>query len=323
MSRSGISLSIAFHALLMIAAIIGVPRLWSTPTSDQGTIDVELVTLSNKVSAPAPVPQSKPQDKPKQQQQPAQATQAKPKQQTQTAEAQVKLDMPAPLPLPDVQPVPQPQAAAEPVVLPKPQPLAKPTPAPKPEVAQPQPQPAPATQVAAPVPVQKPKAPEKPTKQPSFNQVAKSLLVNKAPTSSTSDSKSKQKADKTTSFAQVASSLDAASTSNVSDKATTNIDGLIRRQITDHWNIPAGAKGIEGMRVYISVALAPDGHVLSASVDRVEGGSDEAVRQALAETALRAVNYFRDHPILGLPLDQYDQWRNKKLMFDPSKMVRS
>ena len=316
MSRFSVGLSFGFHALLVLAALIGLPRLWEDQTEQQPTISVELFTLADTVSAP--VPEAKPEPEQQEEAEPAPEPEPAP------AEEQLAaLQEPEPLPLPEVEPLPEPEPAPEPVVLPEPEPLPEAEPVPEPELVEPEPEPAPPVEnaTAAPVPVDKPTPPEKPAEPvQDFTSVMDSLLLDKTETEPQPQQDS-EAAD--TSFDDVMASLNESSNAPVSNEAMATIASLIAQQLADHWNVPAGAEGAENLKVKLEVSLSPDGRVMTATVLDVIGDSSETFRRAAKEAAERAVFYFRDHPFLGLPLDQYDLWRNMIVNFDPSQMLRT
>ena len=316
MSRFSVGLSFGFHGLLVLAALIGLPRLWEDQTEQQPTISVELFTLADTVSAP--VPEAKPEPEQQEQAEPAPEPEPAP------AEEQLAaLQEPEPLPLPEVEPLPEPDPAPEPVVLPEPEPLPEPVPVPEPEVVQPEPEPAPPVEnaTAAPVPVDKPTPPEKPAEAvQDFTSVMDSLLLDKTETEPQPQQDSEAAE---ASFDDVMASLNESSNAPVSNEAMATIASLIAQQLAQHWNVPAGAEGAENLKVKLEVSLSPDGRVMTAAVLDVIGDSSETFRRAAKEAAERAVFYFRDHPFLGLPLDQYDLWRNMIVNFDPSQMLRT
>lgn len=315
MSRFGIGLSFGFHALLVLAALVGLPRLWEDQTHHQPTINVELFTLADEVTAPMPVAKPEPEEKAEAEPEPVPEPQPAPSQEQLAALAE-----PEPLPLPKVEPLPDPEPAPEPVLLPEPVPLPEPEPAPEPEVVQPEPEPAPPVENAtvAPVPVDKPTPPTETVRD--FSSVMDSLLLDKT---ETEPAPRQETEAPSTSFDDVMASLNESSNAPVSDAATATIASLIAQQLAEHWNIPAGAEGAENLKVKLQVSLSPDGRVLTSSVLDVIGDSSETFRRAAKEAAERAVFYFRDHPFLGLPLDQYDLWRNMTVNFDPSQMLRT
>jgi Periplasmic protein TonB, links inner and outer membranes len=96
----------------------------------------------------------------------------------------------------------------------------------------------------------------------------------------------------------------------------------IRRHFEKCWSIPAGARDAENLMVDIKVALGPDASVIRADiVDRSRLQTDPFFRAA-AESALRAVL----HPLckslkdINLRSDQYNQWKDMTISFDPRQM---
>lgn len=318
MSPNSVGLSIAFHVLLVVALLTGLPQLWQRQIEPQPTIMVEVFTLSDQVAAPVPQLKPEPEVEPE-----APPEVAEPQPEPPQPEEQVlaALPTPEPLPLPEVEPLPEPEAAPEPVLLPEPEPLPEPVPVPEPEVVQPEPEPAPPAEAAAPVPSSKPTPPDKPQQQTTdFSSVMDSLLLDR---SAQEAQPQPQTEAPSTSFDDVAASIASASNAPVSNEALATIASLIAQQIAKHWNIPAGAEGAERLKVRLDVSLSQDGRVLSASVIEVIGESPDSFKRAAREAAERAVYYFRDHPFLGLPLDQYDVWRRMIVTFDPSQMLRT
>ena len=88
-----------------------------------------------------------------------------------------------------------------------------------------------------------------------------------------------------------------------SGEVTAKVIDAVRRQIEQRWLIPTGARDAEDLRVTIQIRLAPDGRVITAEI--VHSVSDAAVGgqyyRTAAESALRAVLYFQDRPLEGLP----------------------
>ena len=100
-----------------------------------------------------------------------------------------------------------------------------------------------------------------------------------------------------------------------------DVKDSIRSQIEKNWNIPAGGKDIEKMRVILQISIKPDGTVTdviaSNSAAYNAGGP---VLQAMYESAIRAV--YKASPLEGLPQDNYNAWRELELSFDPNHVLR-
>ncbi len=115
------------------------------------------------------------------------------------------------------------------------------------------------------------------------------------------------------------------STIDIQQQTLSLIDA-IDKHIYDNqcWNIPAGAKGAEGLRVTIRFRLSPEGELIGSPkvVDsgRMNSPGQEFYRTA-AESALRAVR--KCAPYDFLPKAQYDLWRDMEIIFDPEHILSS
>ena len=121
-----------------------------------------------------------------------------------------------------------------------------------------------------------------------------------------------------TTFADVASALDGAPDVPVSDVELASLRRSIANQVTRRWIIQSGAIDARDLIVTIEVVLAIDARVLRARIVDVEGGESEHTRRVAAESALRAVLFFRDHPFENLDRRRYDIWKELIVRFDPS-----
>lgn len=196
---------------------------------------------------------------------------------------------------------------------------APPPPPPKPEPAKPpesQAQPTPpkpqVEALEAMKPAIKPKPPEavKP-KTDEFAKLLKNLEINKKPDTPKTDSK----ADTKTPTQQAASQAPA-----LSNRLTISQEDLLRRQITQCWNMPIGARDAQSLIVEVAIDVNPDRTVQHAEiVDKSRMATDPFYRAA-AEAALRAVYNPKCSP-LELPPDQYEQWKHIDFTFDPRDML--
>jgi len=103
---------------------------------------------------------------------------------------------------------------------------------------------------------------------------------------------------------------------------TMSLIDALRSQMTECWNPPVGAPNPEELIVEVEVSLAQNGGLarppqLTART-RAAAASNPYMR-ASAEAALRAVNICA--PYRNLPADQYAQWREVTIIFDPTKMA--
>ncbi len=99
---------------------------------------------------------------------------------------------------------------------------------------------------------------------------------------------------------------------------TSEID-LVRQQIEQCWNPPAGAKEAHDLVVEISAEVGPDGRVLTAQITSTARMGDPLYRSA-AESAKRAVLNPQCSP-LKLPPEKYEQWKTLDLTFNPKDLL--
>ncbi len=106
----------------------------------------------------------------------------------------------------------------------------------------------------------------------------------------------------------------------LSDRLTISAEDALRRQISQCWNMPVGARNAETLVVEVLIEVNPDRTVQSAQVvDQMRLGTDPYFRAA-AESALRALRNPKCSP-LELPPDQYEQWKTIRFNFDPRDML--
>lgn len=103
---------------------------------------------------------------------------------------------------------------------------------------------------------------------------------------------------------------------------TMSEEDAFRAQMAKCWTIPAGAANSEDLYVTLRVFLNSDGS-LARAPELVSSGifdlnTDPFYRTA-AESALRAIQ--RCQPF-KLPPDKYNSWKELKLNFNPSQMLR-
>ena len=88
------------------------------------------------------------------------------------------------------------------------------------------------------------------------------------------------------------------------------------------WSPPIGAPNPEELIVEVDVYLAANGGLARApqltAASRAAAAANPYMRAA-AETALRAVNICA--PYGNLPVDQYAQWSEIRITFDPTRMA--
>ncbi len=279
--------SAGFHLGIVFFAAVIWPLLDFDRKMPEPIMPVEIVaSLPQSKADPKPEPKEPAPEPPKE---------AKPEPPTPTP----------PTPPPPTPPAPKVEQQQDAVPLPKPQP---PKPEPPKETAQPQP----------PEPQVRPVVKEKP-EPPAPN---KNLMASVLKTVEKLDQDQKKTNDKPApkTETQTPPTPNATVSSLDRSRREAQLGDLVRQQIRQCWNVPAGAKDIQNMVVEIRMQLGPDG-----AVQRVEPrdpgrmGSDPFYR-TLAESAMRAVLNPRCNP-LKLPPDSYDIWRDMTLSFNPKDLV--
>ena len=108
-----------------------------------------------------------------------------------------------------------------------------------------------------------------------------------------------------------------ASTGNAAKVSQNELEALKARLIK-LWNIPAGARNPDELRVEIRVRLGRDGR-LSAPPMVLTSGHSPAF-QASREAAVRAL--FQGQPFDMLSPATYEEWKELDILFDPREMFR-
>jgi len=93
---------------------------------------------------------------------------------------------------------------------------------------------------------------------------------------------------------------------------------LVKQQIEQCWNVPAGARDAQNLTPEFRVSMNPDGTVRAATLLNPERLSDPFF-QAAADSALRALRNPNCQP-LKLPPQKYDQWQIFTITFDPKDL---
>jgi len=288
--RHAFGYSVLFHAVVFMIGYVGLPYFKRLPALTDAPIMVEIVNVDELTNAPPPAPEPEKKPEPEAKKPPP------PKKAPMTAAP------PPPLPKPD------PEVT---VLPPEPKPKAKPTPKPEPKA-----KPKPKQRLAKVKPRRKPKPPD------AFTSVLKTvekLKMRPKP----KEKKPEKKVKKKESFEQMKQMVQALSSPTVKHNplrplAISEID-LIRQQIRECWNLPAGAKDAENLSIEIGMAMNPDATVREARILDQGRLQNDPFYRAAAESALRAVLNPRCNP-LKLPLEKYNQWRKMILTFDPRDM---
>jgi outer membrane biosynthesis protein TonB len=307
--RRSFVFSALLHLAILALVIFGLPR-WNRPLEIGPAIPIEVVTLSEKPSAPKAEPKPEPAKiEPPKPETPPPAPTPPP-----VAEP---LPPPEPTPPPEPEPEPQPQEVAalppepEPEVIPLPEP--EPKPKPEPEVKKPEPpKPVAKPKPPAPKPKQEAKKPEE--KKPEEPQKPSFLkTVEKLKQTETAKVEPKpQPEPQPQPVAQPASIED--------QLARNELSELIRRKVEGCWNVPAGAREAGDLLVEIKVVLGRDGSVVRADIVDAGGrASNDPFYRAAAESARRAIHICS--PFSELPADRYDIWQTLTLRFNPKEML--
>jgi hypothetical protein len=220
---------------------------------------------------------------------------------------------PEPPPTPPPSPKPEPPKPEPPKPEPpKPEPPKPPPPppqeakleAPKPEPPKPEPpKPAP--------PPTKPAPPKKKSDDTDFDALLKNLA--KKDPARTPEQPAKQAA---AAPPQKSSSQPIAP---LGSQLTTSELDLVKQQIEQCWNVPAGARDAKDLTPEFRVYMNQDGTIRSATQLNTERNSDPFF-QAAADSALRALRNPRCQP-LKFPPQKYDQWQTFTITFDPKDLL--
>lgn len=300
--RTGLTVSVVVHAVLLAWGIVSLPSSNSLDASKLESIPIDFVQLDDLTrlnlgistaeareeivpEPPAPVVAELPPPKPTPEPEPL------------PPEPEPVLAPPEPPPpLPEPEPAPpEPEALPEPAVAPEPEP---PPPAQE-QAARPK--------VPAPVPRPRPAPPKKTVvakaeSQEAFNTDEISALLDKSqPTGST------QATERPPTLGS--------STGSFVDRMTINELDALRARLAQCWNIQLAPPDPSELRVKVKMFLNQDGS-LSQSPEILEVGSTEFARSA-AESALRAVRRCAPY---NLPVEKYDSWREINVTFDPREM---
>jgi outer membrane biosynthesis protein TonB len=347
--RRAFLFSLAFHFAVLLLAYFGLPATRSDQALlSETALSVELVDVAEKSNVP-PARQEKkiePEEKPKPREQarapepvdkerpaPPPAAPPPPAVKPEPPPPAVKPEpaLPAvkaapPAPPPKAEPEPAPKAEPEPAEVASFTPKAK-APAPEPEKppAKPEPERKPEPKAekkpepkAEPKPTQPDRTPPKPEEtEMDFAAVLRSVETakQKAPAGEL------KKGDPTAPSGASPSPATSASFDASQPVTISEID-MVRRQIEQCWNLPAGARDAPDMRVSIVVDMNADGTPRGAVVEDQGRMQASPSYRVAAESALRAVLNPRCHPF-KLPREKYERWKRMTLVFDPKEMLGS
>jgi hypothetical protein len=285
--RGSFIFSTAIHLVVVALIFVHIP-LFDRPLPEETPIVVELVNLAPETRATQRT-----------------ETPPVPKKPEKVAEA----EPPKPEPPKPEPPKPEPPKPVPPPPPPPPPPPTLPPPPPTPKAPEPKP-PDPTPTPAPPKPDAKPKPPK--PDDSAFD----ALLKNLAKRPLTPDPQPPDKSKPAPPAQHQASSQPIAPLG--SQLSTSEID-LVRQQIEQCWNVPAGARDAANLRPEIRVYMNRDGTVRSAELVNREQMTDPFF-QAAADSARRAVLNPRCQP-LKLPPEKFDQWQTFTITFDPKDIT--
>src|SRR5215472_15007771 len=305
-SMRGVLVSAALHVGLCAVLILGLPHLFAPPAVEDTPVAVQLVTIAPQTRATQPNP-APPQ---------ADAKPLIPEQETPVAKPEPKPEPPKPAPVPPSSAA-APPPPAEATRLPEPKP-APPLPVKPPE---PKPEPKPVETADAPKPKEKPEPPRQMVKnEPQIEQKKydpgqfAALLKNLAPQHNAPSPDAPPQRPHTA--AALPSSQPKAP---LGSQLTASELDMVRHQIAQCWNVPAGARDARDLVVEIRVAVDPDGTVRQATIVD-QGRLGDPFFRAAAESARRAFFNPQCRP-LHLPTEKYAIWKDLVVDFSPKDIL--
>jgi outer membrane biosynthesis protein TonB len=108
-----------------------------------------------------------------------------------------------------------------------------------------------------------------------------------------------------------------ASSANAAKLSQNELEAL-KARLMKLWNIPAGARNLEELRVEIKVHLGRDGRL--SAPPRVLTSGHSPLFMAAREAAVRAL--LQGQPFDMLSPSTYEDWKEIDIMFDPREMFR-
>jgi hypothetical protein len=289
--RRSVIWSALLHFLVLVLAIVGLPRLWDTRHPSEAPMIVEVVNIDKQTTA---------KDMPKR----AEKTK-KPLKKAPPPKARPRPAPPPPEP-PRVTEAPAPDAEKVPIIKKKPKQVPKKEKKKKVQAAPP----APPRAIARARPRHRPLPPK--------DDFLQSVLRDVAP-----EERGEQPKDKPDKKEPAPQPVKQAPRRAPRDAVVTTLEiDAIRHKIEHCWVIPAGAQDADKLVVSIRVWVNPDGRVREARIlDQSRMLKDVFYRTA-AESALRAVLNPRCSP-LPIPPTKYDQFKEFVLDFNPKDAAGS
>jgi len=97
---------------------------------------------------------------------------------------------------------------------------------------------------------------------------------------------------------------------------------FIKQQIQKCWNVPAGARDSQNLKVRLKVKMNEDGSLKEVKVVDISRYGSDGYFRAAADSAVRAVKLCT--PLKDLPANKYGGdkgWGNMEINFDPKDMI--
>lgn len=288
--RGSVITSSLFHLFIVFILTVGLPFMPDKEIEIAPPINVEIVDISDisRTNKLAPA-----QPKPKDEKKKEEPKPSKPVPKQMTAEKPPELAKPKP---PDIKEIEKPKEEPK-----KPEPLKRE------EIKKPEP------------PKEKPKEKPKPPEpvKPKVEEKAQendfqSLLKNLTPVETSTGTDEAAPPSK--------APPDVAQLAELADRLTISEQDALRRQLSQCWNILAGAEYAENLAVELRVFMNPDRTVNNAAViDKSRYSADQPYRAA-ADAALRALRNPNCTP-LELPEGKFEQWKVFVIRFDPKDVL--
>ena len=303
--RRGLLISLIFHVAVAIIAYLGVPYLHSEPFIDDVPIFVDFVNAAEETNAPPPKPALEPKVRK------AKELPILPSEPAVESESELKIK-------PEIEVAklpPEPKHTPKPELKPEPKVLQKPKVDPKPKSK---------IKLSGIRPPKKPKPPD------AFASVLKTLedLEKTRPKPKQRRKPEKKEGGETAFEEAIEVALKSNSKQNYDSSLPVSMSetDAIRKHFQRCWNVPAGAKGAEGMVVELEIRFLQDGSVRSVKVLNSGRMRLDSFYRITAEAAQRAVLHPKCNK-LSMPLDKFPNWHSKyqkwqkmTLVFDPKDM---
>ncbi len=319
--RYTLPISLILHLGILLAAIIVLPDPEEFRVTPQEALPVEIVNIedvSKRVAMAKDAPE-KPVEKPAPKiREPEPKPRPKPAREKVEARPEPKpAPEPEPEPVKKVEPAPAPDPAdlkklVEKVAEPEPE-KAKPAPAPKPKTAaRPAPKPRARPRIIrklAALQKQKRKKPQKKRKprKDTIDEIA--ALLNKVDET--------PKARPPEALETGTPQHGSADMAGADAALSADLVDALRQKIESCWNVPAGVRDAEGLKVRIRFQMSPEGLITGGP--EVLNSMGHPAFDAAARSAVRAV--LACQPYDFLPPEKYDAWKDIILNFDPSRML--